>query len=188
MSVPARIIASADIFRRRATVRTSARTASSDPSVFSSARRRSAFAVILRGSPQMRRVVVFGGSQTQEKNFPKQQKRVKGSVFFEELRNPKRPLPCVGEYLQCKQVVVTACTTRVLCLSVLQLKTNANSECKCRHCMFDPWSPPLLVHKKTAPCCDGKMACAAIFLHDYFQLHQLSLCICSVTENKSWLP
>ena len=64
MSVPARIIASADIFRRRATVRTSARTASSGPSVFSSARRRSAFAVILRGSPQMWRVVVFGGSQT----------------------------------------------------------------------------------------------------------------------------
>ena len=81
MSVPARIIASADIFRRRATVRTSARTASSGPSVVSSARRRSAFAVILRGSPQMWRVVVFGGSQTQEKNFPKQQKRAKGSVF-----------------------------------------------------------------------------------------------------------
>ena len=43
------------------------------------------------------------------------------------------------EYLQCKQVVVTASTTRVFFLFVLQLKANVNSECKCRHCMYDPW-------------------------------------------------
>ena len=30
-----------------------------------------------------------------------------------------------------KQVAVTACTTRGLCLSVLQLKANVNGECKC---------------------------------------------------------
>ena len=33
--------------------------------------------------------------------------------------------------LRCKQVAVTACTTRGLCLSVLQLKANFNGECKC---------------------------------------------------------
>ena len=35
--------------------------------------------------------------------------------------------------LLCKQVAdVTACMTRGLCLSVLQLKANVNGECKCR--------------------------------------------------------
>ena len=34
--------------------------------------------------------------------------------------------------LHCQQVAVTACTTRGLCLSVLQLKANVNGECKCR--------------------------------------------------------
>ena len=37
-----------------------------------------------------------------------------------------------NENLHCKQVAVTACTTRGLCLSVLQLKANVNGECKCR--------------------------------------------------------
>ena len=65
------------------------------------------------------------------------------------------------EYLQCKQVVVTACTTHVLFLSILHLKANVNSDCKCRHCMYDPWPPPLLVHENTAPYSDVKTA--AIF-------------------------
>ena len=34
--------------------------------------------------------------------------------------------------LHCKQVAVTARTTRGLCLSVLQPKANVNGECKCR--------------------------------------------------------
>ena len=38
------------------------------------------------------------------------------------------------EYLQCKQVIVTACTNRSLCFSVLQLKANFNSESKRQSC------------------------------------------------------
>ena len=37
-----------------------------------------------------------------------------------------------NKHLHCKQFAVTACTTRWLCLSVLQLKANVNSERKCR--------------------------------------------------------
>ena len=47
--------------------------------------------------------------------------------------------------LHCKQVAVTVCTTRGLCLYVLQLKANVNGECKCPgHCMYGLWPPPLV--------------------------------------------
>ena len=58
--------------------------------------------------------------------------------------------------LHCKQVAVTACTTRRLCLSVLQLKVNVNGECKCRTLHERPVASstcPLPIPKRTCSGC-----------------------------------
>ena len=58
--------------------------------------------------------------------------------------------------LHCKQVAVTACTTRGLCLSVLQPKANVNGECKCRTLHERPVASstcPLPIPKRTCSGC-----------------------------------
>ena len=58
--------------------------------------------------------------------------------------------------LHCKQVAVTACMTRGLCLSVLQLKANVNGECKCRTLHEGPVASstcPLPIPKRTCSGC-----------------------------------
>ena len=58
--------------------------------------------------------------------------------------------------LHCKQVAVTACTTRGLSLSVLQLKANLNGECKCRTLHERPVASstcPLPLPKRTCSGC-----------------------------------
>ena len=48
------------------------------------------------------------------------------SVIARTTRGSSACLLCNStEYLQCKQVIVTACTTRGLCFPVLQLKANS---------------------------------------------------------------
>ena len=61
-----------------------------------------------------------------------------------------------NKILHCKQVAVTACTTRGLCLSVLQLKGNVNGECKCRTLHERPVASstcPLPIPKRTCSGC-----------------------------------
>ena len=58
--------------------------------------------------------------------------------------------------LHCKQVAVTACTTCWLCLSVLQLISNVNGECKCRSLHVPPMASstcPLPIPKRTCSGC-----------------------------------
>ena len=50
--------------------------------------------------------------------------------------------------LHCKQVAVTACTTRGLCLSVLQLEANVHGECKCRTLHERPVASSALVRSQ----------------------------------------
>ena len=55
---------------------------------------------------------------------------------------PRGPSAChlcnCNKNLHCKQVAGTACMTRGLCLSVLQLKANVYGECKCRSLRVRP--------------------------------------------------
>ena len=54
-----------------------------------------------------------------------QRKSVGASVIACTTRGSSACLLCNSKYLQCKQVIVTACTTRGLCFPVLQLKANS---------------------------------------------------------------
>ena len=92
--------------------------------------------------------------------------------------------------LHCKQVAVTACTTRGLCLSVLQPKGNVNGERKCRTLHERPVASstcPLPIPKRT---CSG---CGTIQRNrDLFVL--LSQCKChrmlsapNSTKNLQWM-
>ena len=94
--------------------------------------------------------------------------------------------------LHCKQVAVTACTTRGLCLSVLQLKANVNGECKCRTLHERPVASstcPLPIPKRT---CSGSSDVVRSRQWGIFVL--LSQCKChrmlsvpSSTKNLQWM-
>ena len=89
----------------------------------------------------------------------------------------------------CKQVAVTACTTRGLCLSVLQLKVNVKGDCKCRSLHVRPVASstcPLPIPKRIYSGC-GTIQAMGIFL-------LLSQCKCprmlsapNSTKNLQWM-
>ena len=81
--------------------------------------------------------------------------------------------------LHCKQVAVTACTTRGLCLSVLQVKVNVNSECKCRSLHVRPVASstcPLPIPKRTCSGCGTIQASGSLCLTKSMQVSSHVVC------------
>ena len=89
--------------------------------------------------------------------------------------------------LHCKQVAVTACTTRGLCLSVLQLKANVNGECKCRSLHVRPVASstcPLTIPKRTCSGCGTIQAMGSLCLTKSMQI---ACCLLSISQKLQWM-
>ena len=81
--------------------------------------------------------------------------------------------------LHCKQVAVTAYTTRGLCLSVLRLTANVNGECKCRSLHVRPVASstcPLPIPKRTCSGCGTIQAMGSLCLTKSMQVSSHVVC------------